>query len=47
VKDVQTLVNESLGAIQALNDLTGDGVVNVADVQLEINVALGGACTAT
>src|ERR1035441_2337048 len=25
----------------------GDGVVNVADVQLEINIALGGACTAT
>ena len=47
VKDVQALVNEALGAAQALHDLTGDGMVNVADVQLEINVTLGGGCTAT
>jgi hypothetical protein len=47
VKDVQLMVNEALGAAQALNDVSGDGVVNVVDLQMEINAALGGACTAT
>ena len=47
VNDVQALVNESLGAQQALNDLNADGVVNAIDVQMEINTVLGGACLAT
>ena len=47
VKDVQQMVNEALGAAQALNDVSGDGVVNVVDIQVEINAVLGGTCTAT
>jgi hypothetical protein len=34
------------GAAQALNDVSGDGVVNVVDIQVEINAVLGGTCTA-
>jgi hypothetical protein len=29
----------------ALNDMNGDGVVNVVDVQIVINAALGLGCT--
>jgi hypothetical protein len=32
---------EALGVAPAVNDLNGDGVVNVLDVQIEIDAALG------
>ena len=35
-----------LGAAPAVNDLNGDGVVNVVDVQIVFNGALGLGCTA-
>jgi hypothetical protein len=35
-----------LGTAAAVNDLNGDGVVNITDVQIEINAALGLACSA-
>jgi hypothetical protein len=35
-----------LGLIPAVNDLSGAGVVNVVDVQIEINAALGLGCAA-
>jgi hypothetical protein len=44
--DVQTVVNEALGAVTAVHDLDGNGVVNVIDVQIVINAALGLGCTA-
>jgi hypothetical protein len=44
VADVQTMVNEALGFAPAVNDLNQDGVVNVADIQLVIDAALGNAC---
>jgi len=47
VLDVQVLINQALGARQALDDLSGDGVVNVLDVQLEIDAALGKGCIAS
>jgi hypothetical protein len=40
------MINEALGAKAAANDLTGDGVVNVVDIQIEINVVLGLGCAA-
>jgi len=39
-------VNEALGLAVPVNNLNGDGVVNVTDVKIEINVVLTGACTA-
>jgi hypothetical protein len=45
VVDVQTIINEAIGAASAANDLNGDGLVNVADVQIEINAALSLGCT--
>ncbi len=35
VADVQTLVNEALGLAQATDDLNGDKVVNVVDIEIE------------
>jgi len=46
VADVQTMVNEALGAAQPNNDLNSDGVVNVVDVEIDINAALGLVCVA-
>jgi hypothetical protein len=39
------MINEALGAAAAANDLNGDGVVNVADIEIVINAALGRGCT--
>jgi hypothetical protein len=39
------LINEALGTGPATNDLNGDGVVNVVDVQIVANAALGMSCT--
>ena len=44
--NVQQLINEALGASSATDDLNGDGVVNVTDVQIELNAALGLGCSA-
>jgi hypothetical protein len=46
VTDVQSILNQALGAAAPNNDLNGDGVVNVVDVQIVINAALGMACIA-
>ena len=46
VADVQTMVNQVLGAAAPANDLNQDGLVNVVDVQIEINAALGLGCSA-
>ena len=44
VADVQSLINEALGAMPATHDLNHDAVVNEADVQKLINAALGVGC---
>lgn len=44
VADVQLMVNESLGAMAATDDLNNDGAANIADVQLVIDSALGLGC---
>jgi hypothetical protein len=44
VADVQSIVNQALGIAPPTNDLNGDGVVNVIDVQLAIATAMNGAC---
>jgi hypothetical protein len=35
------MINEALAITTAVNYLNGDGVVNIIDVQIEINAALG------
>jgi hypothetical protein len=44
--DVQLIINEALGLSPAANDLNGDGVLNVIDVQMSTNTAPGGGCPA-
>lgn len=44
--DAQQMINEALGVIAAGNDLNQDGVVNVVDLQIVINAALGFGCAA-
>ncbi len=44
VVDVQMMLNQVLGASPATNDLNGDGVVNVADIQLVVAAAMGLGC---
>jgi hypothetical protein len=46
VSDVQSIVIEALGLSAAVNDLDSDGVVNVVDVQIAVNAALGLSCAA-
>jgi hypothetical protein len=41
------MINEALGGATAANDLNGDGVVNVIDVQIELNAALTLGCAAS
>jgi hypothetical protein len=45
VVDAQAIINEALGAAQTINDLNGDNVVNVVDVQIVINAVLSLVCT--
>jgi hypothetical protein len=45
IADVQRMINEALGTILPNQDLNGDGVVNVVDVQIVMNAALGLGCT--
>jgi hypothetical protein len=40
------MINQALGAAQAKNDLNNDGVVNVVDIEIDINAALGFVCVA-
>jgi uncharacterized repeat protein (TIGR01451 family) len=46
VSDVQLVISEASGVSPAINDLSGDGVVNIFDVQIEISAALGLGCAA-
>jgi hypothetical protein len=45
VLDVQQMINQALGGMAATNDLDGDQVVNVVDVQLVINAVLKLGCS--
>jgi YVTN family beta-propeller protein len=45
VADVQRVINEVLGAAQAVDDLNLDGAVNVVDIQIVMNASLGFGCT--
>ena len=42
---VQQEINEASGAAAAANDLNGDRVVNVVDIQRLIDAALNPGCT--
>jgi hypothetical protein len=44
VADVQSIVNQALGAAAAANDVNGDGVLNVVDAQIVINAFISGTC---
>jgi hypothetical protein len=44
VANVQSIINQALGVKPAVNDINGDGVVNVVDAQLDINAALDLGC---
>jgi hypothetical protein len=45
VPDIQHMINEVLGAAAPANDLTGDGAVNVADIQIVANAVLKLGCS--
>jgi hypothetical protein len=45
--DVQDVINQALGKMQATNDLNSDGAVNVVDAQIVINAVLGQGCLAS
>jgi uncharacterized repeat protein (TIGR01451 family) len=47
VTDVQQLINEALGIAPPANDMNGDTMVNVLDVQIVLNAAMGLGCTAS
>lgn len=47
VSDVQSIINEALGAAAAVNDLNGDGAVNIVEVQIVIGAALHMGCMGT
>ena len=46
VADAQAIVNQALGAAQAVDDLNQDGTVDVVDAQIVTNAALGSVCEA-
>jgi uncharacterized repeat protein (TIGR01451 family) len=45
VSDIQTVINEALGAAAPAHDLNHDGTVNLIDVQVVIVAALGMGCS--
>jgi hypothetical protein len=45
VPDAQLMINQALGTSPPANDLNGDHVVNVVDIQIVINAVLGRGCT--
>jgi hypothetical protein len=47
IMDVQDVINQALGKMQATNDLNSDGAVNVVDAQIVINAVLGQGCLAS
>jgi uncharacterized repeat protein (TIGR01451 family) len=47
VADVQQIVNEALGLAPPANDLNGDTIVNVLDVQIVVNAVMGMGCSAS
>jgi hypothetical protein len=42
--DVQSEINQALGATQPVNDMNGDQIVNVVDIQIIIDGTLGFGC---
>jgi len=42
--DVQHIIDEALGVKAAANDLNGDGVVNLVDIQMDVNAIRGLGC---
>jgi RHS repeat-associated protein len=44
ISDVQSIINQALGASAAVSDLNHDGTVNVTDVEIVVNAALGLGC---
>jgi hypothetical protein len=42
--DIQRIINEALGASSPVDDLNHDGSVNVVDIQIVLNSALGLGC---
>jgi len=47
VSDIQRIVNEALGILRAVDDLTHDGVVGAVDVHIVVNMVLGLGCSAS
>jgi hypothetical protein len=47
IADIQQLIDEALGMAPAENQLTGDGLVSVVDVQIALGAALGYGANAT
>ena len=47
VIDAQGIINEALGIIYPFNDLTGDGAVNIVDVQVVLDAAMGLGCSSS
>jgi hypothetical protein len=45
ISSLQLIMNEALGVTNAVDDLNGDGVVNVADVEAISNAVLGLGCS--
>ena len=44
VADVQAMINEALGSRSPANDLNGDGIVDVVDIEIVIQAILHGVC---
>jgi hypothetical protein len=44
VAGVQRMTNEVLGSSTSQNDLNGDGVVNLADLQIVVKAVMTGVC---
>jgi hypothetical protein len=40
------MIDQLLGLVKAVNDLNGDGVVSIVDVQIVMNAALSLGCVA-
>jgi RHS repeat-associated protein len=45
ISDIQSVINQALGAASPVSDLNHDGVVNVIDAQIVMNAMLGLGCT--
>ena len=46
ITDVRTMINEALGILAPANDLNKDSVVNVVDLLIVMDAALGQGCSA-